>query len=155
MKSKLLIVAFILFSLCSFSQQLTYKKGRVYDDNDKKLSNTEVKNLLASQPKLLQEYKAGNTKAGVGGFLLGFGGGLIIADLISGGTQDVVYPTALTYVGLASAIISIPVLIGHSKKTKSAIDGYNESLATKKVGFTFEKINIINNSTGIGMQITF
>ncbi len=155
MKSQLLFIAFLLFSISSFSQQLTYKKGRVYDDNNNKLSNAAVKNLLASQPKLLKEYNAGNTKATVGGFLLGFGGGLIIADLISGGTQDKVYPSALTYVGLASAIISVPIIIGHSKKTKAAIEGYNESLTTKKVGFSFDKINIINNATGIGMQITF
>lgn len=155
MKSKLLIVAFLLVSISSFSQQLTYKKGRVYNDQNEKLSNTEVENLLVSQPNLLKEYKAGNTKATVGGILLGLGGGLIIADLVTGATVDKVYPSALTYVGLASAIISIPVIIGHSKKTKSAIEGYNESLATKKVTFSIEKINIINNSKGIGMQITF
>ena len=156
MKSKTLLVAFLLFSAISFSQQLTLKSGgKIYDSNNQKISNTAIKELLASQPELLEQYKQGRTKAAAGGFLLGFGLGLLGADLATGMTQDKIYPTALTYVGLASTIISIPVLIGHSKKVKKAIDGYNESLLINKTAFSFEKINVITNQNGIGMQISF
>lgn len=155
MKSTILLFAFLLVSSFAFSQQLTYKKGKIYDENNTKLSSNQVKELLAVQPEFLAKYNAGRTKATVGGLLLGFGTGLIIADLASGLTQDKVYPSALTYVGLISTIISIPVTIGHSKKTKAAIDDYNQSLKSKKVGFTVEKINILTNTNGIGMQISF
>jgi hypothetical protein len=155
MKTKILILAFFLFSICSFSQQLTYKSGRIFDENNKKLSNSEVRNLLSSQQELLNSYNEGRTKATVGGLLFGFGGGLVVADLLTGATQDKVYPSALTYVGLLATVIAIPVTIGHSKKTKSAIEGYNKSLESKKIGFSVEKINIISSSNGIGMQISF
>lgn len=155
MKSKLMTLFFL--SLCSFafSQQLTYKKGRVYNDNNVKLTNTQVKELLSDKPELLASYSAGQTKSSVGGFLLGFGTGFVITDLVTGLSQDKVYPSALTFVGLASAVISIPVIIGHTKKIKTAIDGYNKSLTTKKVGFQIEKINILSNKNGIGMQMSF
>lgn len=156
MKSKTLLVTFLFFSAVAFSQQLTLKSGgKIYDSSDQKLSNKAVKELLASQPELLAQYNQGRTKASAGGFLLGFGVGLLGADLVTAMTQDKIYPTALTYVGLASTIISIPVLIGHSKKVKKAIDGYNESLLIDKTGFNFEKINVITNQNGIGMRISF
>lgn len=156
MKSKFLLFAFLLFSTVTFSQQLTLKSGgRIYDSNNEKLSNSAVKDLLASQPELLEQYKQGRTKASVGGFLLGFGIGMLGADLASGLTQDKTYPTTLTYIGLASTLISIPVMIGHSKKIKKAIDGYNESLLSSRTGFNFEKINVITNQNGIGMRISF
>lgn len=156
MKSKILLFAFLLFSAVSFSQQLTLKSGgKIYDSNNQKLSNSAVKELLASQPELLEQYKQGRTKASVGGFLLGFGIGILAADLVTGLTQDKAYPTTLTYVGLVSTLISIPVIIGHSKKIKKAIDGYNESLQINKTGFNFEKINVITNQNGIGMRISF
>jgi len=143
MNSKFLLFAFLLFSTVTFSQQLTLKSGgKIYDSNNKKLSNAAVKELLASQPELLEQYKQGRTKASVGGFLLGFGIGMLGADLASGLTQDKTYPTTLTYVGLVSTLISIPVMIGHSKKIKKAIDGYNESLLIHKTGFNFEPSNI-------------
>jgi hypothetical protein len=156
MKSKILVLALLLIASVSFSQQLTLKSsGKIYNSNNEKLSNSAVRELLAAQPDLLKQYNQGRTKAGVGGFLLGFGIGLIAADLVTGITQDKTYPTATTYLGLASTIISIPVIIGHSKKIKKAIDGYNESLLSTKIGFNVEKITAITNQNGIGMRISF
>ncbi|MBU0940599.1 MAG: hypothetical protein K2Y30_04310 [Flavobacteriaceae bacterium] len=155
MKSQLITLFFLFISSFAFCQQLAYKKGRVYDENNSKLTNNQVKELLSTKPELLASYSAGQTKSAVGGFLLGFGTGFIITDLVTGLSQDKVYPSALTIVGLASAVISIPVLIGHSKKTKTAIDGYNETITTRKVGFQIEKINILSSKNGIGMQLSF
>jgi hypothetical protein len=39
---------------------------------------------------------------------LGFGTGFIITDLVTAASQDKVYPSALTYIGLTSAL-SIPL----------------------------------------------
>lgn len=149
------IVLLLLISVCSFSQQLHHKNGRILDSNNQKVSNNEVKKLLASHPELLASYNEGRTKSNVGGFLLGFGLGLTAGDLVGGLTQDVKYPTALTYVGLAATLISIPVLSGRTKKIDAAIDGYNNSLESKKVGFSIDKMNIITNRNGIGMQLSF
>ena len=155
MKSKLITLFFLFLCSFAFSQQLTYKKGRVFNDNNVKLTNSQVKELLSDKPELLASYSAGQTKASVGGFLLGFGTGFVIADLATGLSQDKVYPSALTFIGLASAAISIPVIIGHTKKINKAIDGYNEAITDKKVGFQVDKVNILSNANGLGMQISF
>ena len=104
---------------------------------------------------MLASYSSGQTKASVGGFLLGFGTGFVIVDLATGLSQDKVYPSALTFIGLTSAAISIPVIIGHTKKINKAIDGYNDAISPNKVGFQIEKINILSNKNGIGMQLSF
>ncbi|PWB25743.1 hypothetical protein [Flavobacterium sp. HTF] len=153
MKTKITILL-LLISICSFSQHLSYKNGKVLDSDGQKISNAEVKKILSSQPELLAKYNTGKTKSTAGGLLLGFGLGLTAADLVGGLTQDVKYPTALTYVGLAATLISIPVLSGRTKKIESAIDGYNNS-SPKKVGFSIDKMNLITNKNGIGMQLSF
>lgn len=152
---KISIAFMLMLSLTAFSQQLTYKNGRIFNSENKKLSNAEVKELLAPTPELLSEYKSGKTKASVGGFMLGFGLGFIVADLATGATQDKVYPSAFTYLGIASTLISIPIMSGRSKKIKSAVDGYNESLQVKKTAFTIENINVLTNQNGIGFSASF
>ena len=154
MKTKNFTIVFLLISICSFAQ-LNYKNGNVLDSNNKKLSNAEVIKLLEPHTELLASYNQAKSKSTVGGLLLGFGLGLTAADLVTGLTKDIKYPTALTYVGLAATIISIPVLSGRSKKIQSAVDGYNNSLEPNKVGFSIDKINIITNQNGIGMQLSF
>ena len=155
MSLKTLLFVLVLTSSFAYSQQLNYKKGKVYNENNTKLSNNEVKELLSSQPELLVSYNEGKAKAGIGGFLLGLGGGLVVADLLTGATQDKVYPSGLTYVGLVSTVIAIPITIGHTKKIKKAIDGYNQSITSKNVAFSLEKITILSNKNGIGMQLSF
>ncbi|AWK05638.1 hypothetical protein HYN56_15880 [Flavobacterium crocinum] len=152
---KISITFMFMLSLAAFSQQLTYKNGRIFNSENKKLSNAEIKELLAPTPELLSEYKSGRSKASVGGFMLGLGLGFIVADLATGATQDKVYPSAFTYLGVASTLISIPVISGHSKKIKSAVDGYNESLQVKKTVFTIESINILTNQNGVGLCASF
>lgn len=154
MKTKIALIVFLLISVCSFAQ-LNYKNGSIFDSNNKKLSNTEVRKLLESNSELLTTYDKAKSKSTVGGLLLGFGLGLTAADLVTGLTKDIKYPTALTYVGLAATIISIPVLSGRSKKIEAAINGYNNSLKPKKIGFSIDKMNIITNSNGLGVQLSF
>jgi hypothetical protein len=155
MKLKLFITLFFAVITSSFAQQLTYKNGRVFNSDNRKISPSEVRELLKDNPEQLDQFNSGRTKAGIGGFLLGFGGGLILADVIGGATADRIYPGTATYIGVACAVISIPVLIGHNKKIKSSIEGYNSSLAKNSTSFNIEKINILSNKNGIGMQISF
>lgn len=154
MKTKITLILLLLISVCSFAQQLNYNNGKILDSNNQKISNAEIRKLLGSHPELLATYNQGKTKGTVGGLLLGFGLGLTAADLLTGLTADIKYPTAMTYIGLAATIISIPVLSGRSRKIESAIDGYNNSL-DKKVGFTIDKMNVITNQNGIGVQLSF
>lgn len=145
----------LITTTATFCQQLAYKKSCIFNSKNEKLATKEVRELLAPHPELLSEYNSGITKTNVGGFLLGFGLGAIVGDLLVGATQDIEYPTVFTYLGIASAVISIPVLSGRSKKIKSAIEGYNQSLQGKKSTFTIEKINILTNQNGIGLRASF
>ncbi|TRW91039.1 hypothetical protein [Flavobacterium sp. GT3R68] len=154
MKTKLLITLFLFTSLFSFSQQLTYKYGgRIFDSKNQKMSPTEVRELLAKQPGLLNYYNTGRTKKTVGSVMLYGGFALLATDFLIAASTESGYPTALTYVSIASIIIAIPVKIGYSKKIKTVVKDYN--LLEKPTTFTVEKINFVSNKNAIGVALTF
>ncbi|HLF53176.1 hypothetical protein [Flavobacterium sp.] len=156
MKTKSLVALLLLTSLFSFSQQLTYKSGgNIFDSNNKKISPSEVRQLLADKPGLLNLYNEGRTKKTVGNVLLIGGLGLIVGDLANGATRDVVYPAALTYLGVASFIIAIPVKIGFSKKIKTVVEDYNKQLVNNDSKIKIESMSLYTNQGGLGIQMTF
>ena len=155
MKNLFIIILLLVAQSNLFGQQLILKSGNIYDENNKKLTNNQVRTALENNQDLLNSFNASKSKITIGGFLLGFGLGAMAGDLVGALTSDVQYPSAFTIVGAASTLISIPVLIGRNKKLKNAVDGYNESLNGKKTSFNIEKINIISNNNGVGMVIGF
>ncbi len=151
---KLLLALILLFSIASFSQEITLERGKYYV-NGSQISTRETKKILETNYKALRRFKSGLSKESTGGFLIGFGGALIITDLVVGLVSDVHYPTAATYVGAGSLLVAIPILSGKNKKIKEGIDLYNSEL--KNVGSTdsnFE-VNLIGNQRGYGIQIRF
>ena len=154
MKTLFFTISLLCTSLL-FSQQIKLEDNKFYL-NDNKLYNHEVKQLLTTNPEALKLYTSARTKESVGGFLLCFGLGLTFADLVVGLTSDVQYPTAITYVGLGFAVVSIPVLSGRKKMIQESIDIYNQGIqGQKQASNTNYEVNIVNNSKGIGIQITF
>jgi hypothetical protein len=146
----------ILFTVAAFSQQIKMEKGKFYV-NGSQISSRETKQLLTANPEALKYFKAGKGKESLGGFLIGFGSAMIVGDLVVGLVSDSDYPSAMTYVGVASVITSIPVLAGKNKKIKKGIDLYNSQLAPK-VGYINKpeiNMNIIANGYGYGLQFTF
>ncbi|RTY95219.1 hypothetical protein EKL32_07255 [Flavobacterium sp. GSN2] len=117
------------------------------------MSPTEVRELLAKQPGLLNYYNTGRTKKTVGSVMLYGGFALLATDFLIAASTESGYPTALTYVSIASIIIAIPVKIGYSKKIKTVVKDYN--LLEKPTTFTVEKINFVSNKNAIGVALTF
>jgi hypothetical protein len=151
---KLILLFTLLLCFKTFSQEITTEKGRFFVEG-KKISRKETKKLLASNTEALTLYKSANTKQGIGGFLIGLGGGLIIGDLASGSTADIQYPTAFTYIGLACVAVSIPVLSGKSKKMKESLDLYNKDLKKNNAKTSDFELNIVSNQNGYGLQYRF
>ena len=138
-----------------YSQQLIYKgNGNISDSNGTKLSTSEVRNIISADPVLLNLYDEGRNKKTTGNVMLIGGASLLVADLALGATADVQYPTAMSYVGVASLLLSIPVKIGFSNKIKKVVQDYNNSLAYNK-RFEIKDFSMITNQNGLGFQITF
>ena len=151
---KILLTFVLLLSVLSFSQEINLERGKYYV-NGSQISTRETKQLLASNAEALSKFKSGLGKESAGGFHIGFGGALVITDMVVGLVSDVKYPTAATYIGAGALIIAIPVLSGKNKKIKEGIDLYNSGL--KNLGETnsnFE-VNLIGNQRGYGIQIRF
>lgn len=161
---KLIFLLTLLLSCSGFSQdlsltsnqgqQIVRQKGR-YFVNGQQISTRETRQLLASDPEALVLFKSGKRKESLGGFLIGFGGALVVADVVVGLVSDVQYPTAATYVGVGALAISIPVLSGKNKKIDAGLERYNQS--QKKLGYneTDYKLSVIANQNGYGFQMQF
>jgi hypothetical protein len=129
---------FLLFFFCilqSHSQKLIYKSnGTILNSENQKISPEKVREILKDNQQLLADYNAGRSKKTVGNVLLIGGLGLIAGDVLVGANTDGNttvsgnsiqternYPSALTFVGIAAVVISIPVKIGYSKKIRNVV----------------------------------
>jgi hypothetical protein len=130
----------------SNAQELIYKSnGNILNAENIKISPDKVRELLANNEKLLQEYNLGRSKKTVGNVLLIGGMGLLAGDLMLGLFSPIdandldkkIYPSTLTYIGLTSVLVAIPVKIGFSKKIKNVVIQYNgqNTIGYKQVDF--------------------
>lgn len=149
----LLFLIIILFSTVSISQEIKLERGKYYVDGNQ-ISTRETKQLLTSNPEALKLFKSGLSKESTGGFLIGFGGALVVTDLVIGLVSDVNYPTIATYIGVGALLVSIPIITGKNKKMQQGIDKYNSGLKSTGYNDNFE-LNIVSNQNGYGVQIRF
>jgi hypothetical protein len=152
MKKILLLVA-LLLSILSFSQEIKIERGK-YFVNGTQISTRDTKQMLSNNPEALKMFKSGLTKESVGGFLIGFGGALVITDLVVGLVSDVSYPSFGTYIGAGALLVSIPIIIGKNKKMRQGIEMYK--IGQKNTGFNENlELTVISNQNGYGVQIRF
>lgn len=149
---KIFFILSLLFSISTFSQSIELKNNKFYI-NGEVASEKDVKyKFQTTDYTAFRNYNIYKEKSGFGWTLLGLGGGLVVTDLFIGLTTWNTYPSALTYVGAASAIGSIPVLAGRKKKLKKAIEAYNNKISNEISQNDYE-INFIANNRGVGLQI--
>ena len=80
--------------------------------------------------------------------------GLLVTDIAIGANADVKFPSTLTYIGLGSIAIAIPIKVGFSKKIANVVSDYN---AQKSVGYSesnHNKFELITNYNGFGLRLT-
>lgn len=152
MKLKFLLL-FLLCSMYSFSQQLSYKScGRVLNAESKTLSKNEVRSLLAAQPELLNSYNKGKSKKRLGNILLYSGIAVTAGSLVASyGSDSEILPLAFLGVGLVA--VAIPVRIGYSRKIRAAVDGYNKQLVLERSVPSYG-LAICTNQNGVGFRLS-
>lgn len=153
---KIITIAIFFFSILSYSQQMSLEKGKFYLGGNR-IDSREARNLFATNVKAAALYKQAKSKEALGGFLLGLGIGLTVGDLAIGLFSDKDYPSALTYAGLGSIAVSVPILSGRKKRYEEAISIYNSEHKELKLGATNNSIqlNAVSNQNGFGLQLKF
>lgn len=149
---KFVFLFFLLASAANYSQEITIQDNNFYQ-NGQVIRNSQMKTVLASNIPALNLYKSARSRQSISGFLLGFGIGLGVSDVVVGLVSDVKYPSAATYIGAGCIVGSIPLLSGNKKRINQAIETYNKGL--KSTGETPTEINIIANTNGYGIQLRF
>lgn len=164
---KLLFILFALIGFTAFAQRnigpkeipankpIEITKGKFFVDGEQ-YSGYDIKNHLKNNNlEAYNLYKKSKTKSSLGGFALGLGCGLIAGDAVKALVSDEDYPGPFTYVGAGFVAVSIPILVGRTKKMEQSLEAYNSTLSKEKtLGFNFD-VNIITNQNGIGFNVTF
>lgn len=153
---KIIFIALILFTSVIYAQQLVYKSGgKILDSNNIELSETQVRVLFENHPNMLNSYNLGKSNKKFGNIFIGVGAGLLVGDLAIGLTTDTLYPTAVTYAGIASVLISFIIKSGSTENIKKAVIDYNNQLIKKNSAFKIERIEFTSNQNSIGIQLIF
>lgn len=140
------------------SEKLIYKSASKITLNDEILTDDQLATVLKVEPSIYNQYKKGKNGAMLGSILIGggigffIGSGLSNVSLANNGKKG---SSAFLIVGLATAVVGIPVRLGGIKNIKKAIEGYN-SMPNKNVSY-FDKsaLKVIANANGIGFQLEF
>lgn len=154
-------IFFILLFFNASGQQLVYKTGgKIYNAENKKLAPDEVRGMLKIDKNLLGSYNSGRNKKTIGNILLIGGLGFMAADLLNGAmnttaTDTHPYPSALTFIGAAAIVASIPIKIGYSKKIKQTVDDVNKLHPNKKTaGISNGKLDFFCKGIQLGLRLT-
>ena len=152
---KKIIFLFIILSSVITSAQKIEVIGKKYFINGEQVPTYEVKQKMKDTDyTAYANFKSYTNKSSWGGFLLGFGGAMLVADAVKCMVSDETYPTAFSAIGAASLIASYPVLKGRNKKLKKAVDTYNQAITEQASQSNYE-IGFVANNRGMGLQINF
>lgn len=157
MKKLVLLCALLFVGISTIqAQKIESKKtfgSYLYKQNDSYLSGKQLLSLMKDNQQAYDLMKSANTNktwaavlGGAGGFLVGFP----IGTAIGGGDAK----WELAGVGAVLILVAIPINNNYNKKSKKAVDLYNDGLPNTVSDFnpTFN-LNIKGN--GVGITMTF
>lgn len=163
---KKILFSFLLLSSLAFSQETyTFKSGGRVFENGERIKTPQIESIFKDKPEIVNLYKSGRTKKTVGNVFLYSGIGIIALkhyDRVTTQNVDAYGNTTkkdsnvMYFVGAGITLIAIPIKIGFQKKIKKSVVLMNEDAnsKTKNIGLNYET-NIIANSNGVGLKITF
>jgi len=153
---KLFFLLTFFTTTCLFSQELIYKSGgRIFSSEGQKMKPSEIRELLKSQPGMLDFYNKGRSKKTIGNVLFYGSFALLATDFLTAAGSETTYPRAMTYVGVGSFLLSFPVKMGYTKKIKTVVEDYNKELKNRDIGLTIQSIEFVTNENGAGLKIIF
>ena len=151
MKSTILTIGLSLLMICAYSQNAydsidIVKKNRYYQD-DLRLSASQLKSILSTNPASAAEYNTWKKKTNIGLPMVYGGLGLVLVGNFVGGLD-------VMLVGLGIEIVGAIIVIPARKNLHNAVNLHNASIGGSgmKPPVSF---GLMVNSSGIGVRMTF
>jgi hypothetical protein len=161
----LFLVLTLLATSVTFCQETYSMKygGRIFNSNGERLNSTKVAENFNQEA--LKLYNIGRTKKTVGNILFWGGLSTVFIKFLSAANKPIEVnqngsvktgqtSNVLFFVGGAMVLTSIPIKIGFQNKIRKSVTIMNEyNSKTDKV--SIESTNLMVNSNGIGISLTF
>jgi hypothetical protein len=140
-------------------ETLVYKSAGNIQLKGEKMKDDALESLLKVNSNVYSLYQKGRKEANLGSILMGGGIGLFIggglSNLSNAESQNGKGSPVLLIVGLATAVVGIPVRIGGATKVKRAIASYN-NLPGQRVSFLEKsELKFVANVNTIGFCFSF
>lgn len=155
MKQLILVISLVFAILQGNAQQIEMKKtfgGYTFSKDGKRLNMKGLVSAMQPNTKaytLIKSARSKNTLAMVLGGVGGFAAGYSLSSSLRGKEVNWV----LLGVGAGALGVGIPISISGNKKTKQAVELYNEGL--DKTSYFKPKFRIITNQKGLGLVMNF
>ncbi|MCX6237286.1 MAG: hypothetical protein NTY07_06960 [Bacteroidia bacterium] len=166
--SMFIILIFVLNAFPQSGDQTITRKKKIYYQNDKVLTRSQLKTVLANNPASLaayQKFKTNNRLVNpflIAGSAVAIAGGIVNLTLHIKQVDDYsnmnlhgnyTWGVPVILAGLAADLVGIAFLIPAKKHLKKSITDYNSSIKT--VGYEPVQFNLMVNSNGLGVRMRF
>jgi hypothetical protein len=162
MKFKLVVLTTFFVSFVGFSQtQLSIKDdfwaGKAIYQNDKKISVSEVKELVKDNAELLKKISAAQTNRTVGA-VVGYPGSFVFGYTLgqSLGSQNAAVKPNWTVGGIGAVGMIIGMIMQYqgNAQVKEVVEKYNAGI--NKTSYLFKpEFNVTSSENGIGLAMRF
>lgn len=150
-----LLLSFTIVKAQDSNKKIELKKvfgGHMFIQDGKNLNHDEVTAIIKSNTKAYDLMKSAKSNKTWSTILGGVGGGLVgfpIGTAIGGGNAK----WELAAVGAGLILVAIPIANGYNKKTRKAVEMYNNEISSSTYQFkpSFE-LNVKGNGLGITMN---
>ena len=158
MKNAILFLVITVYSIsfCN-AQQIDIEKvfgGYKYTHNNELISIGDLASIIESNTKAFEIIKKGRSSRNISGILGFAGGGLIgwpLSSSLAGGKAN----WTLAGIGAGLIVTSIPISSKANKNINKAVNLYNTSFIKTSNNFSEPELNILANTNGLGLSMTF
>ncbi|MCB9427070.1 MAG: hypothetical protein H6584_08620 [Flavobacteriales bacterium] len=156
MRNGLITLLLVLASL-TYGQESYYYSGwgKIRNSKNEVVSSREIKTTFVNEFEIIQSYRQARTEANVGNVLMGGGFGFALGYTASAYFGPTFFKPAPVIGGVLLGGIGVAFRMLSRKTIKETVDEMNNYQRRKKYQSYIDSSQIIVNSNGIGLSVSF
>lgn len=151
------IALFVVFASLMYGQESYYYSGwgKIRNSRNEVVSSREIKTTFVNEYEIIQSYRHARSEATVGNVLIGGGLGFALGYTASALFGPTFFTPAPVIGGVALAGIGVAFRMMSKKTKKETVDKMNDHQRKVKYQSSIDSSQIIVNSNGIGLSVSF
>lgn len=151
------IALFVVFASLMYGQESYYYSGwgKIRNSRNEVVSSGELKSTYVNEYEIVKNYQDARTQRTIGSVLIGGGLGFALGYTASAFFGDVYFQPAPVIAGVVLAGVGLTFRLTSKKKLEDTVDKMNDHQRKLKYQSSIDSSQIIVNSNGIGLSVSF